>query len=110
MTDPRILTAAEIDEIERLSSNFRNGFKGDTLAALIATVRHERERADEAERIVDDLVQLYAPQIGERCPWCELYPRSHGDWWEPYQHADDCAYIRAREHLAQRVGQPAEAR
>ena len=128
VTEPRILTAAEIDEIERrvpdgyvhigMDINDKRRFgeylqvqlarvdfenqRRDDARNLIATIRHERERADEAERIVDDLVQLYAPQIGERCPWCELYPRSHGDWWEPYQHADDCAYIGAREYLAQR--------
>ena len=72
-------------------------------AELMAAARTDLPRLlDELERcraIIDDLATEYAPFSGERCPWCERYPSSDNDWWEPRHHTDDCPFVQARAYL-----------
>ena len=85
-------------EIERLRANLSDptwpgsGYPHKAVARLL----------DELERcrvIIDDLATEYAPFSGERCPWCERYPSSDNDWWEPRHHTDDCPFVQARAYL-----------
>ena len=150
MTEPRILTAAEIDEIERLydaatpgrwsefcesgdwwiAQSDTDGSPGDSIAdandmsaddmifvinarnempALITTVRHERERADEAERLLKALSDhdpITFSDDGWK-HWCSICDADLPV--DDVDHRNTCPWRQAREYLAQRDGQPAEA-
>ena len=106
----RILTAAEIDEIERRvpdgyvytgmlisdherlqldRSDFENQRRDDA-RALIATVRHHQERAEAAERLLAGLALEHPPELATSCYCCGAFLSG--------PHREDCAWQLAREH------------
>lgn len=97
--EPRILTDEEIDELTQQLANSTHGFggayKGRTIADLIATVRHERARADEAEQLLAGLALEHPPELATSCYCCGAFLSG--------PHRQDCAWQLAREHLAQRA-------
>ena len=71
------------------------------IPALIATVRHDRERADEAERLLAGLALEHPRELATSCYCCEAFLSG--------PHRKNCAWQLAREYLAQRpkdVAQP----
>ena len=120
MSEPRILTDDEITEVERRQpegyvyagqvkadiywarADHENQRRDDT-RNLIATIRHEHARADEAERLLEALAEHDPCEYREDnwYHWCAICDVSlPGDATD---HNPDCPWRLAREHLAERA-------
>ena len=103
MTARPPLSAAELEAMRaRCEAATPGPWAHDTVQgqnAVIAGLQHVLNELERCRAIIDDLATEYAPFSGERCPWCERYPSSDNDWWEPRHHTDDCPFVRARSYL-----------